>query len=257
MSSDATGPRGLSTARAVLQVLAHLREHPEGVRADEVAALLGKSQSTAYYLLASLCEEGFAVHDAGCYRAAAGPDLQPPPVAEPAEHPLAGAVNEVFRRTRKRSYLGVADGPEVRIAVVCGRQGVARMPGLGTRITTNAHALAMGKVVLALLTPDARRRYVERGLERFTPHTICDPDLLASELERVHTDGYAVDREEFDADFCCIAAPVFDERGRARGVLGLSVGARAFDAQRDELVGAIRAVATSAFPTKCENARGS
>ena len=251
---SAVGQRGLSTARAVLQVLAHLREHPEGVRADEVSALLGKSQSTAYYLLASLCEEGFAVHEAGCYRAAAGP---PPPVAEPAEHPLAGAVDEVFRRTRKRSYLGVADGPEVRIAVVCGRQGVARMPGLGTRITTNAHALAMGKVVLALLSPAARERYVERGLERFTAHTITDPAVLGPELQRVHDEGYAVDREEFDADFCCVAAPVFDERHRAVGVLGLSVGARAFDAQRGELVDVIRDVATSAIPTTCENAQRS
>jgi len=251
---SAVGQRGLSTARAVLQVLAHLREHPEGVRADEVSALLGKSQSTAYYLLASLCEEGFAVHEAGCYRAAPGP---PPPVAEPAEHPLAGAVDEVFRRTRKRSYLGVADGPEVRIAVVCGRQGVARMPGLGTRITTNAHALAMGKVVLALLSPAARERYVERGLERFTEHTITDPVVLAPELQRVHDEGYAVDREEFDADFCCVAAPVFDERHRAVGVLGLSVGARAFDAQRGELVDIIRDVATSAIPTTCENAQRS
>ena len=251
---SAVGQRGLSTARAVLQVLAHLREHPEGVRADEVSALLGKSQSTAYYLLASLCEEGFAVHEAGCYRAAPGPPL---PVAEPAEHPLAGAVDEVFRRTRKRSYLGVADGPEVRIAVVCGRQGVARMPGLGTRITTNAHALAMGKVVLALLSPAARERYVERGLERFTEHTITDPVVLAPELQRVHDEGYAVDREEFDADFCCVAAPVFDERHRAVGVLGLSVGARAFDAQRGELVDVIRDVATSAIPTTCENAQRS
>ncbi len=248
------GQRGLSTARAVLQVLAHLREHPEGVRADEVSALLGKSQSTAYYLLASLCEEGFAVHEAGCYRAAPGPS---PPVAEPAEHPLAGAVDEVFRRTRKRSYLGVADGPEVRIAVVCGRQGVARMPGLGTRITTNAHALAMGKVVLALLSPAARERYLGRGLERFTPHTITDPAVLGPELQRVHDEGYAVDREEFDADFCCVAAPVFDERHRAVGVLGLSAGAHAFDAKRDELVDVIRDVATSAIPRTCENAQRS
>ena len=55
--------RSLSTARAVLRVLALLAERPEGVRADEVAKTLGKSVSTAYYLLTSLCEEGFAVHE--------------------------------------------------------------------------------------------------------------------------------------------------------------------------------------------------
>ena len=46
---------------------------PTGVRADEVAKALGKSVSTAYYLLTSLCEEGFAVHESkGVYRRARG-----------------------------------------------------------------------------------------------------------------------------------------------------------------------------------------
>ena len=35
---------------------------------DRVAKVVGKSTSTAYYLLASLCEEGFAVHEGGVYR---------------------------------------------------------------------------------------------------------------------------------------------------------------------------------------------
>ena len=70
----ATSSRSLSTARAVLRVLSMLAEQPTGVRADEVAHELGKSTSTAYYLLTSLCEEGFAVHETkGLYRPAQGP----------------------------------------------------------------------------------------------------------------------------------------------------------------------------------------
>jgi len=52
----------LSTARAVLQVTWLLAARPEGVRADEVAEALGKSVSTAYNLLASLCDEDVAAH---------------------------------------------------------------------------------------------------------------------------------------------------------------------------------------------------
>ena len=55
--------RGLTTARAVLQVLAYLEAHPDGVRADDVAQFVHKSASTAYYLLASLVEEGFVSHE--------------------------------------------------------------------------------------------------------------------------------------------------------------------------------------------------
>ena len=61
--------RGLSTARAALRVTWMLARAPGGVRADEVAETLGKSVSTAYNLLASLCDEGVAERcHGGLYR---------------------------------------------------------------------------------------------------------------------------------------------------------------------------------------------
>jgi len=162
----ARGRRGLSTAREVLRVLAFLQANPEGVRADEVAQMVGKSTSTAYYLLVSLCDEGFAVHDRdGRYRVDARAQAL---AAEPELAPLTNhgerAVDALFARTRKRSYLGVVRAEEIEITVVRGRQGVAKMPGLGTQILDNAHALAMGKVVLARLPEAALARYARRGL---------------------------------------------------------------------------------------------
>ena len=72
MQATRAHQRGLSTARAALRVTWLLARAPEGVRADQVAETLGKSVSTAYNLLASLCEEGVAVHHSGgVYRLAA------------------------------------------------------------------------------------------------------------------------------------------------------------------------------------------
>jgi DNA-binding IclR family transcriptional regulator len=242
------GRRGLATARAVLQVLSFLEEHPDGVRADDVAHVVGKSTSTAYYLLASLVEEGFAVHEGGVYRhqhavAAAAP---PPPGAD--RHALEDAVDDLFLRTHKRCYLGVVRAGVIEITVVRGRQGIARMPGLGTQIADNAHALAMGKVVLARLRPAALARYIARGLPSFTPSTIASPEALVRELRDVRALGYAIEREEFDRDFCCVAAPVLDERGRLIAVLGLSASTRAFDAEHAELAAAVRDLAAQAAP---------
>jgi acetyl-CoA synthetase len=232
----------------VLQVLSFLEQHPDGVRADEVAQVVGKSASTAYYLLASLVEEGFAVHEGGLYRA----QHEVAPVAAPApagdRHALEDPVDDLFLRTHKRCYLGVVRGGVIEITVVRGRQGIARMPGLGTQISDNAHALAMGKVVLARLRPAALARYVARGLERYTPSTITTPEALATELQRVRTLGYAVDREEFDRDFCCVAAPVLDEHRRLAAVLGLSATTRAFDAEYEVLTTAVRDLAAEASP---------
>ncbi|HEY6525979.1 MAG TPA: IclR family transcriptional regulator C-terminal domain-containing protein [Solirubrobacteraceae bacterium] len=249
----AASSRSLSTARSVLRVFALLLEHPEGVRADEVAKTLGKSVSTAYYLLTSLCEEGFAVHETkGVYRRARGLEELTAGVGEhthpgPALHDgLAGSVDELFLRTRKRSYLGVVKTGRIEIVAFCGRQGVPRMPGLGSEIRDSAHALAMGKVVLSLLAPSALARYVARGLTAFTPHTNISPEHLALELEQVRADGYAVDREEFDENFCCIAAPIFDARGRFVAALGASMTANVFDADRDALAPIVVDVARSA-----------
>jgi acetyl-CoA synthetase len=257
-AEPARGRRGLSTAREVLRVLAYLQAHPEGVRADEIARVVRKSPSTAYYLLVSLCEEGFAVHDRdGRYRIdtraqalAVEPDMAPLPDNG------ARAAEALFARTRKRCYFGVVRAGVIEITVVRGRQGLAKMPGLGTQIRNNAHALAMGKVVLARLPEAALARYVRRGLEAYTKNTITDPDALAAELARVREQGFAVEREEFEEDFCCVAAPALDTRGRLRGVLGLSTSVRAFDREHEALAEAVSNIvrnSTSFFagaPTK-------
>ena len=242
---DVRPRRGLATARSVLHALAHLEANPEGVRADEVAEVVGKSASTAYYLLASLVAEGFATHEGGLYRPRRV--LQEPPAAD-ARHALEDAVDDLFLRTHKRCYLGVVRHGGIEITVVRGRQGIACMPGLGTRITDNAHALAMGKVVLARLRSDAVARYAARGLQAYTPSTITTLEDLRAELERVREHGYAVDREEFDDDFCCVAAPITGERGELRGIVGLSASTRAFDAEHDDLAAAVLGVAAEASP---------
>ena len=242
---DGRPRRGLATARSVLHVLAHLEAHPEGVRADEVAHIVGKSGSTAYYLLASLVEEGFATHDGGLYRPRRMPQEHP---AADARHQLEDAVDDLFLRTHKRCYLGVVRHGGIEITVVRGRQGIARMPGLGTQITDNAHALAMGKIVLAQLRPAGLARYIGHGLARYTPATITAADQLTRELQAVRAQGYAVDREEFDEDFCCVAAPVPGEHGRLAAILGLSASTRAFDAEHMELAATVREIAADAGP---------
>ena len=246
----AASSRSLSTARAVLQVFALLLEHPSGVRADEVARALGKSVSTAYYLLTSLCEEGFAVHESkGVYRPARGLEELTGPVAGDlgAGHPLhaglAGTVDQLFLRTRKRSYLGAVRPGRIEIIAFAGRQGVPRMPGLGSEIRDSAHALAMGKVVLSLLGPSGLARYVARGLKSFTPHTVTTASALEAELVQVRENGYAVDREEFDENFCCIAAPIFAPDGKFVAALGLSVTANVFDSDRGRLASVVMDVA--------------
>ena len=94
-----------------------------------------------------------------------------------------------------------------------------------------------------------------RGLTAFTPHTIVSPEQLTAELERVRREGYAVDREEFDENFCCVAAPIFDEHRRFVAALGLSTTKHVFDRDRARLAEAVLAVAGSSeeLASRCKN----
>jgi DNA-binding IclR family transcriptional regulator len=230
------------------------------VRADEVARTLGKSVSTAYNLLASLCEEGVARHDlGGVYRLApgfrdavnAGAARRPPEL-----HDLSGLVDHLLAATHKRSYVAVVRHGELEIVLERGLQGMAKIPGLRTRPGDALHALALGKVVLALGGEVALERYAaDHALRAFTPSTITELGALRAELAAVRRDGYAVEREELFADFCCIAAPVRDRRGRVVAVLGISMTRRAFDEERERLAATLAGVAGASLPAPATVAR--
>ena len=242
-----TSRRGLSTARAAMQVAWLLAARADGVRADEVAEELGKSVSTAYNLLVSLCDEGVAVHHSGgLYRLAPAfrEMVTSGTVSKASElSHLPGVVDELLARTHKRAYLGVLRSGELHVVLERGQQGMPKLPGLGSRIATNAHAVALGKVVLAMAPPPVVERYLRTGLKRFTDHTITDPARLRDELREVRRRGFAVEREEFDEDFCCIAAAILDRGQRFVAAIGISMTRRAFDEEHEALAQTVTAVA--------------
>ncbi len=240
--------RALSSARSVLRVQALLVERPDGVRADEVAEEIAKSASTAYNVLASLRDEGVAVHEGGLWRLA--PAFRDRVVGAAwrahARETLDGHLEEAFARTHKRAYAAVVEDGRLRVTGTRGLQGMPVLEGVGPEIRESAHALALGKVALAL-TPEMRlQRLLTRGLRAYTAHTVTDPETLLGQLAEVRAGGVAVDHREFDDAFCCLATPLFDERRRLLGIVGIAMSPRAFAAEREELASGLRAVAARA-----------
>ncbi len=235
--------RTLKTAHAVLRVLRLLQASPPGLTAGEVADQLGRSRSTAINLLNTLCAEGFAErddHDAR-YRAAG--------LTGPATSSIdPAALRTLYERTNERTYLATAEPARIVVQESQGRQGLPYVPGLSPSITDQAHALAVGKAVLAHLGPDALDRYVDaHGLSAFTGHTVTDPDRLRTDLDEVRARGVAVDVEEFAEGHCCIAAPLLGPDGRLLGALALSVNVRRFRAQGEQLAHEVAAAARQAI----------
>lgn len=71
------------------------------------------------------------------------------------------------------------------------------------------HCSASGKLLLASLPAAERDALVaELPLPPFTAHTITDRGLLAKELDRIASMGYAVDDEEYVLGVACVSVPV-------------------------------------------------
>lgn len=79
------------------------------------------------------------------------------------------------------------------------------------------HCTALGKAYLSF-SP----KQPPGALPRYTAHTLTDPGQLESELAQSRQRGYTIDNEEFSPGVRCVAAPIFDDRGRMVAAVGLS-----------------------------------
>jgi len=96
---------------------------------------------------------------------------------------------------------------------------VRYVPPMG--IPLPLHAGAAGKVMLAFMSPEERRRVVGARLAKITPRTITTPAAVRAELALVKARGWAASAGERIAGTAGIAAPILDARGSVVGSLDL------------------------------------
>lgn len=128
------------------------------------------------------------------------------------------------------THAGILDGRHiVYIAKHHGSCDVSVVATIGYRVP--AHATAIGKVLLATLpAAELRARLGGVQLERYTDSTITDFAALAAELQRVATQGYAVDNQEIIPGGICVAAPIIDKANKTVAALSVSLAAaRAYE----------------------------
>jgi DNA-binding IclR family transcriptional regulator len=90
-------------------------------------------------------------------------------------------------------------------------------------VTRPAHCTALGKMILASLSPDQLQRFLQRTeLEPSTDKSITEPAVLVREIEEIRRSGIAFDDGEYNAEVRCVAVPVRDFTGQTIGALGIS-----------------------------------
>jgi DNA-binding IclR family transcriptional regulator len=80
----------------------------------------------------------------------------------------------------------------------------------------------VGKVLLAHAPDDIRQRALAAPLQRFLPRTITSSAVLARQLDRVRTDGYATTDEEMTRGARSVAVPITTDCGVV-GAIGFVV----------------------------------
>jgi IclR family acetate operon transcriptional repressor len=207
-----------SVARAV-RLLEVVAEHPGQLGITELGRRLGVHKATAFRLVSTLVEAGLLERDAVTDKYRPGFGLVRLATTAVAGLDLVRQARPVLERLAEDSQetvnLAVLDGPEVvNIDQVAGTHAVVSVNWVGRR--TPLHCTSNGKALLAHLPDEERDRVLAGPLERRTPKTIVDPDVLRTQLLQARRRGYAYTIEELEVGLNAVASPV---RGPGGGVV--------------------------------------
>lgn len=203
--------QSVDRAISVLEMLAH---GEAGI--TEIAGELGVHKSTASRLVSVLESRGLVeqLGERGKYAigfgvvrlaGAATGRMDLTKLGQPTCQALADEFGETVN-------IAVADqGVAINITQARGSAAISAQNWIGQR--TPLHATSSGKVLLAFMVPEERKRLLGMPLDRYTPRTVVEPDDLAGELDRIAVDGFAACYEELELGLHAVAVPIRGQRG--------------------------------------------
>jgi DNA-binding IclR family transcriptional regulator len=219
----------IQTIERVSLILDRVGQNPQGVSIKELSSGLNLPKGTIHRILSSLSYFGYIRQDAVTKNYSLGlklielgsllfGQLDLRRVAEPI-------LRELAETTGETAYMVVLDGSEVvyieKIESLQLTGGLKMASKVGSR--NPLHSCAVGKTLLSFFREQELDRLIrKKGLPRRTGNTITNPERLKAQLRVVRAQGYAVDDEENEEGIRCLAAPVFDEKGRPVAAISVS-----------------------------------
>jgi IclR family acetate operon transcriptional repressor len=241
----------INSLRRGLIILELLATEPEGLLAKTVGFRTGLNLSTCYHLLNTLVAAGYVIKQPETQRFALTGKVSFPGYTSleqarlvPQLLPHLNALREI---TSETAYLSVRQGDEIVVSAIVESPMALRVSLLHVGFSGAAHAMALGKAILAYLPERDVSAYLARfGMPALTQKTIADGETLISELTTVAQQGYSVDLEEFAPGVCCIGAPIFGIAGRIVGSLAISLPKSRYDSGSATLIEQVVATANAA-----------
>lgn len=227
-------------------------EDAAGVGVSELARRAGLSKSTAHRLLNTLVNNG-AVQRAGeVYRLG---DLfgelnreESTRQRELVSEVLTPFLAALFERSRHTVHLGYLVGTDVAYAnKLFSARGVPAPSRIGGRLP--GYTTGVGKAIMAF-DENLIESMIHKGMSRWTPNTIDDPEVFRRELAQVREEGVSYDREEISVGLSCVAAPIFGRGPVPVAAMSISFSTEEFQpAEHIPTLKRITAAASKAFRT--------
>ncbi|MDA0564228.1 IclR family transcriptional regulator [Streptomonospora sp. S1-112] len=249
MTDDEAAGESKSVVNSVLRACGLLEcfthERP-ALTLGELAHETGLNKTTAHRLLATLVQAGWISQRAdGAYK----PTMRMFTVGSTAlaelnlrdeAQPLLRGLAERFSHT---AYLMVpAESGAVCIDLAEGSASLTiKKIAVGSVLPYHT---AAGPTTMLAFSERLRERWLRRPLQRYTPQTVTDPDVLRAHLEKIADAGYTVSDEDYLEGVGAVAAPVFGAGGDL--VATISLGGPAAHFRGGGLVGLIAAVRAAA-----------
>jgi IclR family KDG regulon transcriptional repressor len=210
--------------------------HPK-LDADQISQLINIPKSSVYRYLNTLIKESILEYDSTMKRyslglkiyqlgATAYRDLDLRKIAVPF-------MEELAEKTKETVYLSAFN----RETAICIERIESNFP---IRLSVNRgdsfplHASATARVLMAYLPEEEQDEIIEKGLKKFTEHTITDPVKLKKNLKAIRRHGFAYSDQELDFGARAVSAPIFNFLGRV--VAGLSIAGPMHRFTHDQIV---------------------
>jgi len=198
----------------VMDILDLLQDSPEGRSLVEVSAAVELPRSSTYRYLSTLETRGYVQRDVvtGLYRfglaflPSHGRHLE---VLSARARPV---MEELRDRLGETINLGVLDGNRVvYLEILESNKAVRLAARRGDR--DPIHSTALGKAIASRIGSDAVVAILAaEGMPKRTSKTITDQARYLAELEKVRSQGYAVDVGENEEEGRCVAVPIQNSR---------------------------------------------
>lgn len=204
----------LKVVRRALEVLEHLSLHPG--RAADTAKMLGLRWATLHRTISELEEGGFLQKDPTSNQYSVGQRAWLVGSIYLANHRILNAARPILDEISFDGSISVQ-----LVERAAGHSLVLFTRDIGKEAISKAtigynfplHCSSKGQILLAYSDEEFIDDYLQQPLEKLTPYTLTEPDLIRERLAEIRSQGYAKTTADVQLFTGSLSAPIFDANG--------------------------------------------